>query len=108
MDRASCNTVDSMPSDDVTCTNEDFYVIEIDGPAPQLWIGVAFRKIKRSNVTEILKEIKCPHCEKPFFKVSARLKLEIKRHSTKKHVSYHELKNCKHCFEKVGIRYIAG
>ncbi len=81
------------------------YVLLVQGFAPELTPGVAFRRSKHFDKRN-KRSIYCPYCGKPFKTVDSTVKLElcaVPRHKAK----YHSTIPCEACRNEVKIVYVS-
>ncbi len=80
------------------------YCFVVEGFAPELLRGVAFRLAKHYR-TRGKKDLKCPHCGSRFDSVPQEVKVELRCFSRKSGVTFHNISWCGNCRTKVGIIY---
>lgn len=82
---------------------ELFYIIEVQGFAPELMDGVSFRRTRQP--TRRLREIKCPHCGGVFETVDTEVKVTIHSKPEKPDTVCHSFRPCKVCHRVLGVMY---
>ena len=60
-----------------------FYVIEVEGFAPEFFSYIAFRKKIQSDIAS-MKEIHCPHCKRFYTLIGKSVKVQIHVYPSKK------------------------
>jgi len=82
-----------------------FYVIEVQGFAPEFFTGVAFRKKIQPDIAS-MKEIHCPQCKRFYTHIGKSVKVQIHVYPSKKGIRCHELRKCRICHSEIGINFL--
>ena len=90
----------------VTAPEEAVYVFTIQGFAPELMRGVAFRRDKHFKAAG-KKILKCPYCGEDFETIDSTVKVQLSCYTHKTKVICDRCIVCRICHNAVGIIFAA-